>query len=248
MLVDGAAHSHKVAKRSVAILTCFFAATLTPQKCEALILKQLPEDFVFAHLDEAAVEMHDEVGADVCLKGNVLVNYTPQRKLAEQFAILFRYSATSIVCYEVLERCIADVSEAIDHSKEWEATCEKDYLTEGNALVLQGDTKRRRMDAALQHALGSAVAINHAAGNTSAFLKAHPNLYSSKHGLRFNQNMVYASISANWLSFARSKHISVVADGVRCGNPASEVLVAMAYDPQRKIGAWLPPMVSCLAV
>eukprot|EP00959_Pyramimonas_sp_CCMP1952_P276348 5776788-Pyramimonas_sp.AAC.1 len=97
------------------------------------------------------------------------------------------------------------------------------------------------MDPGLQKSLAR-VSSQRLARTTSAFIRANPGLYGANHGLRFNDQSVRSKLSASWLSFSESQHVSVVADGITSGSPATDNLVIAAYDPEKRRSTWLPPV------
>ena len=98
------------------------------------------------------------------------------------------------------------------------------------------------MDPGLQRFLGNAVAAGRIASTTGAFLRSHPSMYNARHGLRWNEKAVCTEISAVWLTFHPSRHISVCADGIRIGGPATDDLVMLVEDVDTGYSNWLPPM------
>ena len=238
VLLDALDRRQKIAMTAKGVLVALIVALLEAHECELFVLERIPRPS----------DDEDDLDDDLCF-GNVmaqalLLNYCslvpPQNKLAEQLCILHTHHKQSGAAARMLEKLLAEVSDAIDRRGRWEETFKHNYLEDVQALVMKGNTnKRRRMDAGLQKALGVNVARDNDAG-TGAFLRAHPSLYSASHGLRFNSKAVCSKVSAQWLSFAKTQHFSVAVDGVRCGAPGADSLVAPMYDVAREIGGWLP--------
>ena len=143
---------------------------------------------------------------------------------------------------DLFEHIVCKLADAASAGRLWESTFKTDFLSDGSALVMKGQKKRRRIDHCLATALGSTVAVEKKARTTYSFLCAHPDLYSASKAIRMNENFVCSTVSAAWLSFAKTQHLAFSSDGVRCGNPATDVLVCPAYDVEYANGCWLPPM------
>ena len=167
---------------------------------------------------------------------------TPQKRLAQQLFLIFGDLGKSEIFKVLFEYFINEVCDAIDDGTVWRESFRNDYIEHGSQLVMHGDAKRRRMDAGLQRFLGSSVVSERRACTTNAYLRAHPSLYANRHGLRMNEKVVCSTISAGWLTFFKSIHVNVVSDGVRSGAPATEDLLALAYDCEHDFSTWLPPM------
>ena len=240
MMAETASRRGAIPKKGKAALQAFFNATLTPEQCQAQIFEDIPAEIKTLHLGE--LHWPDHVAFLERLAFNYHGLLTPQAKLAELFFLMFLEMSKCVVFKSTLELMVSNVSQIIDDSARWQHTFTNDYTERGHELVMVGEGKRRRMDPGLQRFLGNAVAADRIANTTGAFLRSHPSMYNARHGLRWNEKAVCTEISAAWLTFHPSRHISVCADGIRSGGPATDDLVMLVEDVDTGYSNWLPPM------
>ena len=231
----------RVVNNARKLFVLFLQATLSPNKAEECLLSRFPDDVLEASgtTQEALIGDVRLVNMDLgCVKSQ---GGTPHERLGLQFWKLTSHAKTYAIVQDCLESLVWSVTAAVDTCKIWESSFKRNYLTAGVDLVIQSTKKRCRMDNDLQRALGEDVAKKRKAGTTGAFLRA-TELYSEKHGLRFNTKVVCSSLAASWAAFENVEHMSICVDGVRSGCPSTENLFAPAYNVETRVSTWLPPV------
>ena len=240
---------NRIADPARFVLDMFLEQCLSADTATGLIVTEFPP----AYVNDQLPDFDMEVAADApeLLAGLleiIALGLSPQRMVATQLRFLCEKRAMLDARRDNLaglmfDLCYNIVATVIDENKIWKDSFEYNFLEKGADLVMQGPTKRRRMNADLQTALGSAIVQARAAPTTNAFLRSNPSLYANAdQGLRFNQRFVGSAVACNWRRFSNCSHLSVVFDPVRCGSPPTDTLVCLGYDPEHKVGGWCAPM------
>ncbi|CAK0877019.1 unnamed protein product, partial [Prorocentrum cordatum] len=238
VLMHARAHPYKkISAKATGVMHAFFLSALPADSLGGVCYFEVPLDIVEAFADTADGDkvMVDRARGELQkIHGNSRAD--PQSKVADQLNLLYHMSENNEMIFQFFERVVVDCVVAIDKHRVWESTFTNDYQKDGRDLTLAGKCKRRRMDPGLQKSLAR-VSSQRLASTTSAFIRANPGLYGANHGLRFNDQSVRSKLSASWLSFSESQHVSVVADGITSGSPATDNLVIAAYDPEKRPAA-----------
>ena len=240
VLLSGLNGYQKVSLRSKSLLSTFLVSTLGPDDCQEFVVKEVPADLCADNVHNPLFDPSAHCGLEQGIALNFYSLDPPQKKLCGQLTHIYLYHKKSDVALEWLERILIQIAGRIDTLENWEDNWKSDYLEHGGCLVLHAKGKRRRMDVGLQSALGSAIVSTGRAGTTGQFLRSHPTLYHANSCTYLNDKAVTVQVAAGWLSFHGTEHLSLIADGVRSGKPATEDLVAAAYRCEKDVSTWLP--------
>ena len=243
ILAEALSRKQAISAKARAVLSAFVVEVVHAEACKDCVVSEIPEEIRLRCLQCPFTENETPVSMQQALALNFHFPAAPQIKLLEQLRISMHDCGTSDTTQEFCEWLLIAVSLHIDKEQLWVDRWTNDYLADGEQLIIQGAHKRRKMDVGLQAAIASDVVQSGRASTIGAFLRSHPDLYKNPHhAIRFSERSACAQISTGWLSFANSSHISVNADGVRCGSPAADVMVAAVMDPENLFSTWLPSM------
>ena len=98
------------------------------------------------------------------------------------------------------------------------------------------------MDGGLRQCLASDVLERQLSKPTGQFLKSHPDMYTPSHQSFIATGYMRGYSASQWLSFKDFSDLNIGFDGVRAGNPGTDITATFAYDPKKKRSTWLPTM------
>ena len=165
---------------------------------------------------------------------------TLQYKFVMQTCSLMNWPEECPAVHLAAEQHIARVCCAIG-SQSFADTFKTDLLADGKALILDGPSKRRRLDADLARAISGKALAEGRARTTGAFLRANVALGAG--GERVLDMKYCTSYQASMhLSFAKTEALCINWDGVRSGNPMVENILLFLGDIDTQQFGWGLPL------
>ena len=113
-------------------------------------------------------------------------------------------------------------------------------MEDGDALVMHGAKRRRRLDVDLINGIvgspGSKVAAT-----TGVLIRTHAKIYASDHkASELDEQYMLKHQASCWVAFEKTRVAGLVFDAVRSGMPGVDNIVSLMINPATAVSSYMP--------
>ena len=165
---------------------------------------------------------------------------TPQFVMASFMRHLFGLTCTCDASRLWLESILCSICEHIEKNFEGLENFKTDLLEDGDALVMHGQKKRRRIDVDLVNAIVGSPGAKVAA-TTGVLVRTHSKIYASDHKANeLDEQYMLKHQASTWMSFKDARVVGLVFDAVRSGMPGVDNIVSIMTNPASAASSYMP--------